>query len=95
MLNYKKSQLTAFAKGCAWGANQMLNGICMAGEIAKNPIGRSLPYDEGLLLEVSKRFAKHCKDGMAFDVDNSEVQDFQNIIELIIGCCEENNWFID
>ena len=95
MANYKKSQLTAFAKNCAWGANQMLNGVCMAGEIAKHPIGRSLPYDEELLLEISKRFAKHCKDEMAFDVDNSEVQDFQNIIELIIGCCEENNWFDD
>lgn len=95
MAKYKKSELTAFAKNCAWGAHQMLNGVCMAEEVVKTQIGRSISHDEELLLEVSKRFAKHCKDTMAFDVENGTVQDFQDIIEAIIYCCEENNWFDD
>ena len=49
--------------------------------------------DEKLLLEISKRFAKHAKDTMSFDVENGTVQDFQNLIEKIIECCEENDWF--
>lgn len=92
-MEYKKSELTRFAKNCAWGAHQMLNGICMAEEI-KGYISRDiLNDDEELLLEVSKRFAKHAKDTMSFDVENGTVQDFQNLIEKIIECCEENDWF--
>lgn len=93
MKNYKKSELTAFAKECALGANQMLTCMCIAEEIAKDPIGRSLLHDEELLREVSKRFSKYRKCESAFDVDNGNVQDFQKIIEAIIYCCEENDWF--
>lgn len=92
-MKYKKSELTRFAKDCAWGANQMLNGVCMAGEIKGNICRDILDNDEELLLEVSKRFAKHAKDTMGFDVENGEVQDFQHLIEKIIECCEENDWF--
>ena len=92
-MKYKKSELTRFAKDCAYGANQMLNGVCMAGEIKGNISRDILNDDEELLLEVSKRFAKHAKDTMGFDVENSEVQDFQHLIEKIINCCEENDWF--
>ena len=92
-MKYKKSELTRFAKDCAWGANQMLNGVCMAGEIKGNICRGILDDDEELLLEVSKRFAKHAKDTMGFDVENGEVQDFQHLIEKIIECCEENDWF--
>lgn len=94
-MKYKKSQLTQFAKSCAWGANQMLNGVCIAEEISKNDIGRDIinNNDDELLLEVSKRFAKYAKDQMAFDTENGSTQDFQRIIEKIIGYCEENDWF--
>ena len=92
-MKYKKSELTRFAKDCAWGVNQMLNGVCMAEEIKGNISRDILNDDEELLLEVSKRFAKHAKDTMGFDVENGTVQDFQNLIEKIIGCCEENDWF--
>jgi hypothetical protein len=27
------------------------------------------------------------------DLDNGEVQNLQNILNAIINCCEENNWF--
>lgn len=92
-MKHKKSELTKFAKDCAYGTNQMINGICMAGEI-KGDISREiLNYDEELLLEVSKRFAKYTKDAMRFDVETGELQDFQRLIDKIIDCCEENDWF--
>ena len=94
-MKHKKSELTKFAKTCSYGANQMLNGICVAEEISKSDIGRELINDDEieLLLEISKRFAKYAKDQMGFDVSNGDVENFQNIIEKIIECCEENDWF--
>lgn len=91
-MKYKKSGLTQFAKDCANGANHMLLGVCMAGEIKGN-IYRNIDRDEELLLEVSKRFAKYAKDTVGFDVETGEVQDFQRLIDKIIECCEENDWF--
>lgn len=94
-MKYKKSELTRFAKTCSWGAHQMLNGVCTAEEISHSDIGQDLINDGEieLLLEISKRFAKYAKDQMSFDADNGDVQNFQNIIEKIVECCEENNWF--
>ena len=94
-MEYKKSELTRFAKTCSWGAHQMLNGVCVAEEISHSDIGQDLINDSEteLLLEISKRFSKHAKDQMSFDADNGDVQNFQNIIEKIIECCEENDWF--
>lgn len=92
-MKYKKSELTKFAKDCAYGANQMLNGVCIAEEIKGNITRDILNEDKNLLLEVSKRFSKYAKDTMGFDVENGDVQEFQNLIEKIIGCCEDNNWF--
>ena len=94
-MKYKKSEITIFAKNCAWGANQMLNGICVASDISHSEIGKDFRNkdDEELLIEVSKRFAKYAKDEIGFDVDNGEVQTFQYIIDSIIECCEEKNWF--
>lgn len=92
---YKKSELTRFAKICADGAHCMLNGVCLAEE-AKGEIQRSiLNGNDELLLEVAKRFAKVAKDEMAFNVESGEVQDFQNLIERIIECCDENDWFME
>ena len=94
-MKYKKSILTSFAKDAAFGANLMLNSICIAENISKSDIGRSLKNedDSELLLEVSKRFAKYAKVESEFDADIGEVQDFQQIIDNIIECCEEHNWF--
>ena len=94
-MKYKRSDLTQFSKNCAYGANQMLNGSCVAEEISKSDIGLRLVNtdNEGLLLEISKRFAKYTKDQMDFDVGNGEVQNFQNIISKIVYCCEEHDWF--
>lgn len=94
-MDYKASQLTRFAKDCAWGLSTMLNGIFMAEEIAHSSICRDLKNetDEDLLIEISKRFAKYTKNVMSFDADVGEVQDFQSIICQIVDCCEENDWF--
>lgn len=92
-MEYRKAELTRFAKICADGAHNMINGICLAQE-AKGEIQRQIVSgNEELLLEVSKRFAKVAKDEMTFDVEVGEVQDFQNLIALIVECCEENDWF--
>lgn len=95
MQEYRKTELTHFAKRCSTGLTQMLNGIIAAEDVAKSDIGRSVLYeqDETLLLEISKRFAKYTKDTSAFDVDTGEVQEFQEIIGKIVECCDENNWF--
>lgn len=92
---YKKKELKTFAKNCAYGLNQMLNGVCTAEEVVLSEIGRDFRNadNEALLLEVSKLFAKEAKDQMAFDVENGAVQEFQYLIERIVECCEENNWF--
>ena len=93
-MEYKKSELTKFAKTCSYGASQMLNGVCVAEGISKSNIGQDLINDDAeLLLEVSKRFAKYANDQMSFDVQNGDVQDFQTIIEKIVTCCEDNDWF--
>lgn len=94
-MKYKKSKLTQFTKNCAWGANQILNGVCIAEEISKDDIGQDIinSDDEELLLEISRRYAKYTKDQMAFDTETGDVQNFQRIIESIVECCEENNWF--
>ena len=96
-MKHKKSEISRFAKTCAYGAHQMLNAVCSAEEISKSQIGRELinNCDDELWLEVSKMFAKYANDQMCFDVDTGEVQDFQNIIEKIIDCCEENDWFVN
>jgi len=94
-MEYKKSVLTQFAKDCAQGAGQMMNGICMAEKLSKDEIGYKLSngQDEELLLEVAKRFAKYVKEQCSFDVECGEVQDFQEIIRNIVECCEEHDWF--
>lgn len=94
-MKYKRSDLTQFAKNCAYGANQMLNGVCVAEEISTSDIGKSLVNieDKELILEISKRFTKYAKDQMGFDIFNGSVQDFQNIVQMIVDCCEEHNWF--
>lgn len=94
-MEYKKSELTQFAKQCAWAVNQMSNGVCTAGEIAHSDIGREINNfnDNDLLLEISKRYAKYAKDYACFDVDNGETQDFQSIANKIVNCCEDHDWF--
>jgi len=95
MVKFKRSQLTAFAKMCAEGAFQMLNGVCYAGDIIHHEIGRKLATTEDgeLLLEVSRRFSRYARDQMGFDVETGEVQDFQSLIQKIVNSCEENDWF--
>lgn len=91
-MEFKKSELTYFAKQCAKGAGYMVLGLCYADEIAHSDLGRKI-YNEELLFQISKRYAKYCKDEIAFDVENSEMQDFQSIISHVVNCCEEHNWF--
>lgn len=93
-MEIKKSEMTKFAKDCSYGLNSFLNGICMAEEIEKTNIAKEIHNgNDELLLEVSKRFAKYAKDQMCFDTDSGEVQDFKNLIDKMIECCDENDLF--
>lgn len=94
-MDYKRSQLTHFAKDCAWGLSRMIDSICIAEEIVHSDIGIAFKneLDENVLFEISKRFAKYTNDTTTFDTDVGDVQDFQSIICKIVDCCEENNWF--
>lgn len=54
---------------------------------------RILKGDEELLIEISKRFAKHTQDENVFYSNSHALQDFEKVINTIIECCEENDWF--
>lgn len=98
IMEFKKSELTAFAKECSKGAYYMVTGICHAEEITHSDLGRKLrmvgnDYENELLIEVAKRYAKYCRYECDFDLEVGETQDFQNIISSIVNCCDEHNWF--
>lgn len=95
-MKYKKSTLTSFAKDCAKGSSLLSNGIIISGEIANSSLGRevaNLDVNDSLLIEISKRFAKHVNSINAFDAECEEVQIFQDIIAKLYECCEEHDWF--
>lgn len=73
----------------------MSNGVCMAEEIAHSNLGKEIInfHDDDLLLEISKRYAKYAKDYSDFNVENAATQNFQSIINKIVDCCEEHDWF--
>ena len=94
MEKIKKSELTRFAKDCAFTHKNAVMFVCMSEEITRSKIGKMLKEgNDDILLEVSKRFAKYATEGMEFDVETGDTQDTQTIINDIINCCEENNWF--
>ena len=68
--------------------------MCISEDIMRNQIGKELINDnKNILLEVSKRFAKYASENINIDLDIGEIQNVQNILNDIIDCCEENNWF--
>jgi len=94
---YRESVLTRYAKECAWGAKRLIDGICMSEEISKTELGRTIAHgwngSDELIMAVAKRFAKLANDRQAPDVETGEVQEFCDIIQKIVECCEENDWF--
>lgn len=90
----KKSDLTQFAKDCVYAHDKAVKLECISEDIMRTYIGKELINDnQDILMEVSKRFAKYTKESMNIDLDNGEVQNVQNILNAIVDCCEENNWF--
>lgn len=94
----KKSELTQFAKDCAWGSRALINGICMSAELVHSDLGRKMANDfvednEELILEISKRFAKYANDEIAPEIEGGELQDFCRIISRLVDCCNEHDWF--
>lgn len=63
-------------------------------EIANSKIGKLLKEEnDDFLIEVSKRFAKFAKENINFSLEDCAIDDAVAIINNIIYCCEENNWF--
>lgn len=92
--NIKKSDLTKFAKDCVYAHDKAVKLECISEDIVRTYIGKELINDnQSILLEVAKRFAKYARENMNIDLDNGEIQNVQNILNAIIDCCEENNWF--
>lgn len=90
----KKSALTQFAKDCVYAHEKAVKLMCISEDIMRNQIEKELINDnQSVLLEVSKRFAKYARENMNIDLDNGDVQNLQNILNAIVDCCEENNWF--
>ena len=93
-MNYKKSELSSFAKALAQAHRHYLDVSCIAEEIVKSDIGRSLQHDTDseLLIEISKRYAKYVQNTCCVDIDTGETQECQSLLNAVIGCCEENHW---
>ena len=90
----KKSDLTKFAKDCVYAHEKAVKLMCISEDIMRNQIGKELINDnQNILLEVSKRFTKYAEENINIDLDVGEIQNVQNILNDIINCCEENNWF--
>ena len=95
MNEYKKSELTCYAKQCAKASDTLMTGVCYADDLSRTEICREIldNGNEELLLEVSKRFAKYVNDQDVFDCGNKAVQDFRDLIKAIVECCEEHGFF--
>lgn len=94
-MDYKKSELTKFAKEIVYVQEKLFDAMCISDEIAHGEIGTIFKngISDELLIEISKRFAKYVKNNASVDVDNGDVQTCQDIINEVINCCEEHNWF--
>ncbi len=95
-MRYKKSELTEYAKNyCCYASKILTDAMCISEELSKHPISKEIIRNdnEELKLEVAKRFAKYVKDEIEIDLENGNVQDATNIINELLACCEENNWF--
>lgn len=94
-MKYKKSELTKIAKYLATVHEKFLEIMCISEETTKSEFGEMFRngIDNELLIELSKRYAKYVKNESYIDLDNGDVQTCQDIINEIVSCCEENNWF--
>lgn len=99
-MDYKKSELTKFAKTCAYANNTLLNAICVSGDVLMTDISKTLNHEltsdnTELIYEIAKEFSKYTKDEMLADAKMSEdtLNELTNVLSLLVDCCEENDWF--
>lgn len=94
-MDYKKSEITKFAKEIVCAQEKLFDVMCAADEIAHSEIGTIFKngVSDELLIEISKRFAKYVKNDTDIDVDNGDVHTCQDIVNEVINCCVEHNWF--
>lgn len=94
-MDYKKSDLTKYAKDCTYASKLIVDIMCISEDISSNKISKEIVNEdnEQLLLEVAKRFAKYINDEMRVDLNNGAVQDCCEVINTLVEKCDENNWF--
>lgn len=99
-MKYKKSELTRFAKDIAYANKILIDGICMSEEVIYSDIGKTLvkrfdDENQELIFELAKRFSKYTNDQMSADTETHArtLNDISKILNDIVACCEENNWF--
>ena len=81
-MEYKKSDLTKFAQNAVDTHHQHLNTMYMAEEISLSDLGKAFRngIDEKLLMDISKRYAKYIGNTYDVDLDNTAIQNCQNIL---------------
>lgn len=92
----KNSELTQFAKDLVVAHNSAIKYIVKSEDIEASKIRKEIiTYDnQELLLEISKRFAKYARAEMSIDLECSSTQDTQDMLNKVIRCCDENDWFM-
>ena len=92
-MEYKKSEITLFAKQCAQSHYQISNSISFAERLVHSDTGQSFVdttnNNDELLFEIAQRYTKYIKNECTFDFDNAETQVCQDIIIKIIECCDD------
>lgn len=102
-MKFKKSELTKFAKLAVFTNKTILDSICASEELF-DEIGRYICNDYGddeiggcneVIFEVAKRYAKYTKEMMLAEpnLNARTLSDAEEILQKIIDCCQENNWF--
>ena len=99
-MNFKKSELTRYAKELAETTKKVMEVMSLSDEISHMEISKNVRNmdeqsgeDQKLLFEIAKQFAKYCEVEMYVDLENGNVQELCGIINRVVDCCEENDWF--
>lgn len=97
-LKYTEAQIGNFAKMLSDCSYELTNALCLSEEVSHTEIGRVIANYTGddksnLIYRISSKFASIVNDRSAPDLEVACVQDACNIIEQVVNCCEEHNWF--
>lgn len=95
---YTDKEIENFAKILSDCSYELTNALCLSEEVSHTDIGRVIANYTGddksnLIYKISKKFASTVNDRSTPDLEVACVQDACSIIEQVVNCCEEHNWF--